>query len=317
MILNTGSRTDIPAFYSEWFRNRVRDGFVLVRNPYYPGQVLRYRIDPDVVDVIAFCTKDPSPMLPYLSELSAFHQFWFVTITPYGKEIEPGVPDKKNVMDSFRALSERIGVSRTLWRYDPIFLSDAYTIDRHKESFEEMCAYLSGHTHRVVISFIDLYEKTKKNFPEAREVSSQDRLAIGEAFADIAAKYGIRVSTCLEGTDLARFGIDTGGCMTKEVLEEAIGEELLVPSGVSPAREGCQCLLGADIGAYNTCRHFCRYCYANYDRETVAQNFAEHDPASPFLIGHGMPDDEIRDAKQIRYSTGQLRLSGLRSAGLF
>ena len=308
MILNTGNRTDIPAFYSEWLMNRIREGFVLSRNPYYPEQVYRYRIDPEVVDIIAFCTKNPAPMLPHLSELDSFRQFWFVTITPYGKEIEPAVPDKKDVMDAFRVLSDHVGPRCVHWRYDPIFLSDTYTIDSHIRSFEEICAYLSGYTHHIVISFIDLYEKTKKNFPEAREVSAEDRLVIGKAFSEIAAKYGMRINTCLEGTDMAQFGIDVSGCMTKRVLEEAIGEELIVPAGTSPAREGCHCLLGADIGAYNTCKHFCKYCYANYDHKTVLQNAAEHDPKSPFLIGHGRPGDEIREAKQVKYTTGQLLL---------
>ena len=310
MILNTGNRTDIPAFYSEWFMNRVRAGFVLVRNPYYPGQVLRLRIDPDVVDVIAFCTKNPAPMLrdDYMEELSRFGQFWFVTITPYGKDIEPGVPDKDKVLDSFCRLSEYTGARRTGWRYDPIFLSDRYDADFHIRAFEKMASRLSGYTDRVVISFIDLYEKTKKNFPEAAEVSSENRLLLGREIARIAKAHGMKVYTCLEGTNLAQFGIDTGGCMTKEVLEEALGEELLVPAGTAPARSGCRCLLGSDIGAYNTCRHFCRYCYANYDRGTVLKNSAMHDPSSPFLIGHEMPGDEIREAKQVRYSTGQLRL---------
>ncbi len=310
MILNTGNRTDIPAFYSEWFMNRVRAGFVLVRNPYYPGQVQRFRIDPDVVDIIAFCTKDPAPMLrdDYMEELSRFGQFWFVTVTPYGKDIEPGVPDKDDVLDSFCRLSEYTGARRIGWRYDPVFLSGKYDADFHIRAFKKMASRLSGYTDRVVISFIDLYEKTKKNFPEAVEVSSEDRLLLGREIAGIAKAHGMKVYTCLEGTDLAQFGIDTGGCMTKEVLEEALGEELAVPAGTVPARSGCRCLLGSDIGAYNTCRHFCRYCYANYDRGTVLKNSVMHDSSSPFLIGHEMPGDEIREAKQVRYSTGQLRL---------
>ena len=95
MIINTGQRTDIPAFYSEWFMNRIREGYVMVRNPFYPEQVTRYSLDPAVVDVLAFCTKDPSPMIPYLDEISPFRQFWFVTITPYGRDIEENVPPKE------------------------------------------------------------------------------------------------------------------------------------------------------------------------------------------------------------------------------
>lgn len=308
MILNTGNRTDIPAFYSEWFMNRVREGFALSRSPYAPHVLQRYRIDPETVDLLAFCTKDPSPMLKHLKELSAFPQFWSVTITPYGKEIEPNVPDKKEVMDTFLSLSDIVGKNAVCWRYDPIFISDAWSAEKHIRAFEDMAAYLSGCTGRVVISFIDLYAKTKRNFPEAEEVSRSDRLTIGKAFAEIAGSHGMKLHTCLEGEDLACFGIDTSGCMTREVLEEVLGEELIVPSSAENARKGCRCLLGGDIGAYNTCLHFCRYCYANYDRETVLRNSRMHDPASPLLVGRVLPEDEIRDAKQIRYATGQQKL---------
>ena len=308
MILNTGSRTDIPAFYSEWFYNRVREGCVLARNPFYPQQVSRYRIDPEVVDLLVFCTKNPAPMLDRLSELDRFRQFWFVTVTPYGKEIEPGVPEKGDVIESVRRLSAAVGADCVSWRYDPIFLSETYPVEYHLEAFERMAAALEGATHQAVISFIDLYEKTKKNFPEVREVGREDRLRLGAGIAEAAARHGMRVRTCLEGRDLAPFGIDTGGCMTKEVLEAALGEELRVPAGHAQTREGCQCLLGNDIGAYNTCRHFCRYCYANYDRESVLRNSARHDPASPLLVGHLTEADEVKDAKQTRWRTGQMRL---------
>ena len=117
MIINTGMRTDIPAFYSDWFVNRLKAGFVLVRNPYNPRSVTRYRLAPDVVDLIGFCTKNPAPMLPYMDLLKPYGQYWFVTITPYGKEIEPRVPDKRNVLESFRRLSDIVGVDSIGWRY--------------------------------------------------------------------------------------------------------------------------------------------------------------------------------------------------------
>ena len=308
MILNTGNRTDIPAFYSEWFMNRVREGYALSRSPYAPHVLYRYRIDPETVDVLGFCTKNPGPMLPYLRELSAFQQFWSVTITPYGKDIEPGVPDKKEVLTAFRALSEAVGSNHVCWRYDPILITEKYTVEEHINRFAEMAAFLSGYTDRAVISFIDLYEKTRRNFPEVKEVNREDRMRIGEAFSGIAKAHGIKLHTCLEGEDLACFGIDTTGCMTRRVLEEALGEELTVPASAENGRAGCRCLLGGDIGAYNTCRHFCRYCYANYDKETVLQNSRLHDPGSPLLVGHVQPSDEIRDIKQESWRTGQLRL---------
>ena len=307
MILNTGSRTDIPAFYSTWLRNRVAEGYCLARNPYYPQQVLRYEISPEVVDAIVFCTKNPAPMLPHLGELSAFRQIWYVTITPYGRDLEPFVPAGEAVMESFRRLSSHVGASRMIWRYDPILTDGTYTVSRHLSDFERMAATLEGSTHRVVISFLDLYEKTRRNFPEAREVSLKDRHILAKEIAEISRAHGMKVHTCLEGEAYGVYGIDTGGCMTRQVIEEALGEDLIVPSGVTPAREGCRCLLGADIGAYSCCRHLCRYCYANEDKETVLRNASLHDPASPLLIGHLLPGDVVRPARQEKWTTGQLR----------
>jgi hypothetical protein len=124
LIINTGQRTDIPAFYSQWLCRRIEEGYVLVRNPYYPQQVTRYGLDPQVVDLIAFCTKNPAPMLPHLPELSAFRMLWHVTITPYGKDIEPHVPAAQEVMQSFCQLSDFVGKDRIVWRYDPILITE-------------------------------------------------------------------------------------------------------------------------------------------------------------------------------------------------
>ena len=124
MIINTGQRTDIPAFYAEWFANRLKEGFVCVRNPYNPNQVSRYRLDPSVVDVIGFCTKNPAPMFPHMDLLKDYGQYWFVTITPYGRDIEPNVPDKHRLLDDFKRLSDLVGLNSIGWRYDPIFISE-------------------------------------------------------------------------------------------------------------------------------------------------------------------------------------------------
>ena len=297
MIINTGQRTDIPAFFSQWFANRLKAGFVLVRNPYNPKSVIRYRLTPDVVDLVGFCTKNPAPMLPYMDLLEPFGQWWYVTITPYGKDIEPNVPDKLKVLESFRQLSEIIGADRMGWRYDPIFIIEEWPAERHIKVFEYMARTLEGYTHTAVISFIDLYEKTRKNFPEVQSVPGDEKLRLGKAFVEIASKYGMTVRPCAEGTDLARFGADCSGCMTVAMYEKALRKNLIVPR-FAPARKECACYLGCDIGAYNTCGHLCRYCYANYDAATVRHNMKLHDPESPLLIGHLLPDDEVHDAVQ-------------------
>ena len=214
MIINTGQRTDIPAFYAEWFANRLKEGFVCVRNPYNPSQVSRYRLNPDVVDVIGFCTKNPVPMFQYMDLLKEYGQYWFVTITPYGKDIEPNVPDKHKLLSDFRKLSEMVGVPSIGWRYDPIFTSDRYTEEYHLRAFEQMASALDGYTKTVVISFMDLYPKVKRNFPEGKEVTKQQRIRLGRSIIEIAASHGMTVKSCAEGTELAEYGADCSGCMT-------------------------------------------------------------------------------------------------------
>lgn len=286
MIIQTGMRTDIPAFYPDWLMNRIQEGYVLVRNPYNPVQVTKYSLSKEVVDLIAFCTKNPEPMLIHMDTLKQYGQYWFVTITPYGKEIEPNVPDKKIVMDSFRRLSDIVGIDSIGWRYDPIMVDATHTVEWHISEFEKMAATLSGYTRTCVISFIDIYKKVERNFPEAKSVRAEDRAVIGKAFVKIASKYGMVLKPCAEGEDLAKYGADCSGCMTVHTFETALNSRLEVPKRKKNQRNGeCACLLGTDIGAYDTCGHLCKYCYANVNPVLVKENMRKHNPDSPFLIG--------------------------------
>ena len=305
MIINTGQRTDIPAFYAEWFANRLKEGFVCVRNPYNPSQVSRYRLNPDVVDVIGFCTKNPVPMFQYMDLLKEYGQYWFVTITPYGKDIEPNVPDKHKLLSDFRKLSEMVGVPSIGWRYDPIFISDRYTEEYHLRAFEQMASALDGYTKTVVISFMDLYPKVKRNFPEGKEVTKQQRIRLGRSIIEIAASHGMTVKSCAEGTELAEYGADCSGCMTMKTYEEAIGKRLIPPKKKG-ARAECACFLACDIGAYNTCRHLCRYCYANAENAKVIELSKQHDVNSPFLIGNYTEGDRIHDVPQKSWIDAQM-----------
>ena len=307
MIINTGQRTDIPAFYAEWFANRLKEGLVCVRNPFNPKQVSRYRLDPSIVDVIGFCTKDPSPMFPYMELLEPYGQYWYVTITPYGRDIGPNVPDKHRLLDDFRRLSELVGVNSIGWRYDPIFLSERYTPDYHLRAFDQMASALDGYTETVVISFIDLYAKVRRNFPEAQEVPKEQRLALGKEIIQIVSAHGMTVRPCAEGDELAVYGADCGGCMRISDYEKAIGKHLNAPKRKS-ARAACACYLSCDIGAYNTCRHLCRYCYANAETSKVLAQSRLHDPASPFLIGGYEEGDIIHDVPQKSWIDEQMRM---------
>lgn len=307
MILHTGMRTDIPAFYTEWFVNRLKEGYVLVRNPYNLIQVTKYRISPDVVDVLAFCTKNPSPFLPHLDLLEDYGQYWHVTITPYGKDIEPNVPEKERVIETFVKLSKKIGKHRIVWRYDPIFISEKYSVEQHIKDFKQMAEILAGYTDTCVISFIDLYQKVLRNFQEVREVKKEESITLAKAFVEIGKQYGIGIKTCAEGMELAEYGVDCSGCMTASVFEKAIDCALHIPKKKA-AREECACVLSGDVGAYNTCGHLCRYCYANYDAKTVVENMRLHNPNSPLLIGELAEHDVIHEAKQESWKDMQLRL---------
>ena len=297
MIINTGQRTDIPAFFSRWFANRLMEGIVCVRNPYDRSRVSRYRLDPSVVDCIAFCTKDPEPMFPYMDLLTGYGQLWHVSITGYGRDIEPNVPDKHRTLENFRRLSRIVGKDSVVWRYDPILINGRYTAEYHLRAFRSMAEELEGFTSTVVISFIDLYAKVRRNFPEAEEVPPGTRLSLGRELIAIAAGHGMTVRPCAEGNGLARYGADCGGCLRISDYEKAIGRRLNVPA-YRGAGEGCSCYIACDIGAYDTCRHLCRYCYANSDRDAVMRNGLLHDPDSPFLIGGYEEGDRARDVPQ-------------------
>ncbi len=297
MIINTGCRTDIPAFYSKWLMNRIREGYVLVRNPYYNSQVTKYSLSPNVVDCLAFCTKNPEPMLQYLNELDKYKQYWFVTITPYGKDIEPMVPDKKKVIESFKKLSQHIGIDSIGWRYDPIFIGNGFDVKKHIECFEKIAKSLKGYTHNCTISFLDLYEKVKKNAPNIKPPTREEQIELAKSFSSIGKENNIIIHSCCEKTYLSEYGLQCNGCMSQEIIEKSIKHSLNPPKRKN-IREDCSCLMGNDIGAYNTCGHLCKYCYANENKSLVIENMKKHNENSPFLIGNNEKGHKITEAKQ-------------------
>lgn len=317
MIINTGMRTDIPAFYSEWLMNIISEGFVYVRNPFDGLKVSKYSLSPDVVDCFAFCTKNPYPMLKYVDELKEkYDMFWFVTITPYGKDLEPNVPHYEKVIEDFKILSNKIGKNAVALRYDPILINEQYSVKKHIEMFEQFAKSLKGYTEDVTISFLDLYEKVKRNAPNIRPPTNEEQIQIAKEFDRIGKENNMVIHGCCENPNLKEFGIDVQGCMSQEIVEKAIGYNLKAPSSQSKriASNGnnvtkdtfltgkgkaiCNCLMGNDIGAYNSCMHLCKYCYANSNKILVQENFKLHNPNSPFLIGESTPDDKITEAKQ-------------------
>ncbi len=308
MIINTGQRTDIPAFYSKWFINRIKEGYVLVRNPYYPTIVTKFKLDPKVVDILGFCTKNPKPMFNYLDEISSFKQFWYITITPYDKDIEPNVPPINEVIEDFKYLSNKLGKNAVSWRYTPIVVNEKYTIEKHIEMFEYIAKELEGYTTLAVFGFLDIYPKLKKNHPEIVDTTSENKIHLAKEFKKIAERHHLELRLCSKEKWLEEYDIDVNGCMRLEDYEKTLGEHL-TPKRKMQARKGfCSCFLSNDIGSYNSCLHLCKYCYANGEENKVIENYKKHDDDSPFLLGKLNPNDKIIDAKQESWIETEIRL---------
>lgn len=299
MILSVSRRCDIPAFFGKWFLGRLKEGFVYVRNPYNHTAVSKILLNPQTVDCIVFWTKDAAPFLQYLSQIDelGYRYYFQFTITPYGSEIEKLVGDKKRIIQSFCTLSRRIGKECVIWRYDPILLTSEITVDWHIEKFREMCRRLSDYTDEVVISFLDEYKKLDK--AKYRAPDREEMFAIGKAFAEIAQNYGLRIQTCAEAVSIP--GIEKGSCVDRSLIERICGYPISGKKDKSQ-RGDCLCMESVDIGEYDTCVHFCEYCYANNHTKTIENKMKAHDPTSPLLIGNLEPNDTVhlRNAFSLR-----------------
>ena len=295
MILFVSGRTDIPAFYSNWFINRVEAGFVDVRNPF--NQKLVSRIYFSDVDLIMFCSKNPLPMINKLDILKVpvlFH----VTITPYGKDVEPNIPDKRLIIEGVKKLSLVLGIDNVVVRYDPIFLSDKYNVDYHIKAFDKLCKNLNGYVNKIIVSFMDEYKnvRSNKNILKYRAITKEDHKKIGEAFSKSAMDNGMSVQTCFEDEDLTQYGFVKGECLSHELAYILTGKKFK-SSNVRKEKK-CECVQMVDIGDYNSCMHMCKYCYANYDEKAVSNNFERHDDNSSLLIGSIQRDDVIKVRKK-------------------
>lgn len=297
MILSVSRRTDIPAFYADWFFHRLQAGYVLVRNPYRFHAVSRIALSPDVVDGIVFWTKNPAPMLARLNELRDYPFYFQCTATAYSTDLEPHVPDKDHtVLPAMRRLAEMIGPERVIWRYDPVLLSQKYTIDFHRQRFTQMAKTLQGSTKRCVISFLDLYPSMQKEAARLglRAPDRQEAETLAAYFADIAAHNGIKAETCAENIDLTHLGIAHGCCIDKALLEKIGGFKLHTKKDLNQ-RPFCGCCASVDIGTYATCPGGCVYCYANRGAAAAKNAFAAHDAHAPLLLGQLLPDDIVTE----------------------
>ncbi len=295
MIISASRRTDIPAFYSDWFFERIREGRVLVRNPMRFHNLSEIDLSPGAVDAIVFWTKNPTPMLDRLGLLSEYRFCFQFTLNSYGDDIETNLVSKNRLVPAFRRLSELTSPERVIWRYDPIFLTPKYSVGWHLEYFGRLASLLSGYTKRCTISFLDLYKNTEKNLASARllPMSLDDVRLIARGISEIARENGMSVFTCAEEYNLDEFGIAHGSCVGAEFIEKLTGKKLQARKD-RYQRGGCLCVESVDIGAYNTCENGCKYCYANYSPWQIGRNRAAGDTKSPLITGNVTPEDIIR-----------------------
>lgn len=299
MILNTGARTDTVQFYSDWLLKRFEDGYVYTRNPLFPNKVTRYELAPEKIDLVLFCSKNYKPILPRLLEITDRYRTYFhYTITAYGKDVEPLVPSIDESAETLIELSRQVGKQRVAWRYDPVLLTDKYTIDVHAKTFEHLAKKLAPHIDRCIFSFVEMYKKLETNMPEIIPFTESDKNRIAEILGGIAKAYGIHIQTCGTNGDYSRYGIHSSGCATLEALGAANGCEFkdLKHKGM---RAGCHCIESRDIGAYDTCLNGCKYCYANKSAQRARDNYKLHDPASPIMLGGLLPTDDISQGNQV------------------
>lgn len=298
MIISVSRRTDIPAYYADWFYSRLQAGYACYRNPMNTRQVTVVSLSPVVADCFVFWTKNFAPMLDRLDLLKGHAYYIQFTLNAYGPEIEPYLPALADRLQAFQKTADKIGASRMVWRYDPIFLSRAYTVEYHIDAFSSIAARLKNSTERVVISFLDSYRKIQKNLEKhgMRTPSAEEKALLAREIAAAAKAYGLPVSTCAEEIDLSRYAISHASCIDKGLVEKIAGCRLSVKQAAGQ-RAFCGCMESVDIGAYHCCPHGCLYCYANGQRNTVLKNIMLHDPASPLLLGHIRQEDKMLEKK--------------------
>ena len=281
-----------------------------MRNPMNIHQVSKVSLSPDLVDGIVLWTKNPLPMLDKINKLKQYAFYFQFTLNSYQTDVESNLPPKSDVLiPTFQKLSEKIGADRVIWRYDPVFLSEKYSISYHVEYFEKIARKLKDYTRKCTISFIDYYKNTVNNVKnlELVDITEDDKNLVARYFSEIAHRYGFEIDTCAEDIDLGKYGISHARCIDNRLLERISGVSINIDKDKYQRLE-CGCIRSIDIGLYNTCKNGCKYCYANYSHKTVERNIQKHDVNSPLLSGIVGSDDIITERKLKSNKTLQANL---------
>ena len=274
MIISASRRTDIPAFHSGFFLEKVKEGAISVRNPMNHSQIRRVSLMPDDVECIVFWSKNPQPLLDRLDELNHFTYYFQFSLNPYDNDIEMRLPNKKTLIETFKKLSDLVNPKRIIWRYDPVLINNKYTVSYHIDMFSSMSRELRNYTNKVIFSFLDFYKKTEKRMIEnnVREITEEERHYLAKNFSEAALENKLEISTCAEIIDLSVYGIKKAACIDGSLIGDLIGQ---LRGNLQPykkdknQRAECLCTVSVDIGEYNTCNNGCIYCYAGNSHNSI------------------------------------------------
>ena len=301
MIINVGGRTDIVNYYTPWLLNRLSEGYAYSRNPFARENVYKLSLKPEDVDCLLFCSKNYQPKLKHICGIDEkYNILCHYTITAYGKDIETKVPTINQSIKTLEQLSDIVGENKILWRYDPILLTEKYTIEKHLETFEYIAEKISPLVYRCIFSFVDMYKKVEENMPEIIPLAEEDKVKLLKGIGEISERYNLYTQSCATNESYEKYGIHAAGCTTREILEQAHNVVYKNVKGTG-IRQNCHCIPSRDIGAYNSCLSECKYCYANRKPEIPKNVIKLHDEKSPLLLGHIKENDKLIDAEVIRY----------------
>ncbi len=313
MILSVSRRTDIPAFYADWFYERVKNGKVYVRNPINKKMISEIEINSKNIEFIVFWTKNPKPMVKNLYLLEGYKFYFQYTLNNYDKTIEKNLPKLDERLNTFQILSKKIGKEKIIWRYDPIIFTNKMNTNYHINSFKQIANSLKGFTNVCTISFLDFYSKTKRNSKDLDPISPDIKTMknLVKSISEIAKENGIKINTCAEKTNFSDYGVQHGKCVDPDLISKITNREIDVKKD-KYQRNICGCVESIDIGVYNSCLHDCVYCYANVNKNMCRKSNELHKKDSPLLIGFPFGNEKItkRRSKTIfkKKSSGQQTL---------
>lgn len=307
MIISASRRTDIPAYYSEWFYNRIEEGYCTVPNPFNADQVYLVDLKPKAVTAIVFWTRNAFPLLKNINILDekGYKYYFQFTLNNYPRIYEPYNPTFDNSIKCFQEIANKLGTGKIIWRYDPILFTNDLTIEFHKNNFAKIFDELSDYTKRIVISIVDNYKKTENRLKKLKTEYEGEQIEKSEVenllkfIVEKASTKGIEVESCAESKEFSHLGIVHGKCIDDRLLKAEFGIDLTFKKDKNQ-RLPCGCMVSKDIGVNNTCLMGCEYCYATISHNSAIKNKKKHDPNFSSLIVHKMSEEMEEKIKAFR-----------------